>query len=400
MRKVIFGVIGMLVLSTFSSNAQQFTIGEDGIVKCERAEVGDTGTISGVTYTKIDSKEDLQTHGGAVSAELACTSGVSDMSGWFFDKSNFDSNIGHWDVSSVTDMHSMFGRAETFNQDIGGWDVSSVTNMTALFEDATIFNQDIGGWDVSSVTEMKFMFQRAEAFNQDIGEWDVSSVTEIQGMFWEASTFNQDIGNWDVSAVIYMNLMFGSAVDFNQDIGGWDVTSVTDMYGMFYDASEFNQDIGGWDVSSVSRMDLMFWEASTFNQDISTWCVTSIGSEPTDFSLNSPLAEENKPIWGTCPNNTTSSEVEDIPTKYYLKQNFPNPFNPNTQIRYSIPKAEHVNLSVFNMLGQKVVTLVNENQSSGRHEVIFDASRLSSGFYFYRIQAGEFISTKKLTLVK
>ncbi|MEX0722099.1 MAG: T9SS type A sorting domain-containing protein [Balneolaceae bacterium] len=99
-------------------------------------------------------------------------------------------------------------------------------------------------------------------------------------------------------------------------------------------------------------------------------------------------------------NGGLSTEAETLPTEYSLQQNYPNPFNPTTQIRYGIPNAAEVRLEVFNMLGQKVTTLVNERKSAGWHNATFDASELSSGFYIYHIQAGEFASTKKLMLIK
>ncbi|MEX2363368.1 MAG: T9SS type A sorting domain-containing protein, partial [Balneolaceae bacterium] len=99
-------------------------------------------------------------------------------------------------------------------------------------------------------------------------------------------------------------------------------------------------------------------------------------------------------------NGGLSTETETLPTEFTLQQNYPNPFNPTTQIRYGIPNAAEVRLEVFNMLGQKVSTLVKERKSAGWHNATFDASELSSGFYIYRIQAGEFISTKKLLLIK
>jgi photosystem II stability/assembly factor-like uncharacterized protein len=85
---------------------------------------------------------------------------------------------------------------------------------------------------------------------------------------------------------------------------------------------------------------------------------------------------------------------------FQLEQNYPNPFNPSTTIRYALPAKSHVTLTVFNSLGQQVAVLQNGEQEAGSHEVKFDASRLASGVYFYRIQAGESVQTKKLLFVK
>jgi hypothetical protein len=93
----------------------------------------------------------------------------------------------------------------------------------------------------------------------------------------------------------------------------------------------------------------------------------------------------------------TSSE---IPTEFILEQNYPNPFNPSTTIRYGLPERSVVSLTVFNTLGQQVEVLQDEEQEAGYHEVKFDASGLSSGVYFYRLRAGDFVETKRLLLVR
>ncbi|MCC6865701.1 MAG: T9SS type A sorting domain-containing protein [Ignavibacteria bacterium] len=91
----------------------------------------------------------------------------------------------------------------------------------------------------------------------------------------------------------------------------------------------------------------------------------------------------------------------EIPNYYSLSQNYPNPFNPSTQIKFSVPKAVNVTLKVYDVLGKEVATLVNnELRQPGFYTADFNASNLASGIYFYRIDAGEFSSVKKMMLVK
>lgn len=101
------------------------------------------------------------------------------------------------------------------------------------------------------------------------------------------------------------------------------------------------------------------------------------------------------------PDSTSNVKEDDfIPQTNKLYQNYPNPFNPETKIKYSIPKINFVSLKIYDLLGNEIATLVNEEKPSGVYEVEFNASNLSSGIYFYRLQAGEFILTKKLVLLK
>ena len=91
---------------------------------------------------------------------------------------------------------------------------------------------------------------------------------------------------------------------------------------------------------------------------------------------------------------------QTMPGSCDLSQNYPNPFNPTTTIRYSIPHRSQVAITVFNTLGQRVATLVNESQEAGPHDVRFDASGLASGVYFYRLQVGSFVQAKKLLILR
>jgi hypothetical protein len=104
--------------------------------------------------------------------------------------------------------------------------------------------------------------------------------------------------------------------------------------------------------------------------------------------------------WAFSRNATGCGEEEALPVAYALVQNYPNPFNPSTTIRYGLPRRSAVQLSVFNTLGQQVALLVQGEQEAGYHEVRFDASGLSSGVYFYRLQAGFYVETRKLLLLR
>jgi len=97
---------------------------------------------------------------------------------------------------------------------------------------------------------------------------------------------------------------------------------------------------------------------------------------------------------------TGISNNNGIPKVYELSQNFPNPFNPVTKINFAIPKNSLVTLQVFDLLGREITTLINEEKQAGYYSVDFDASGLSSGIYFYRLSAGDYVKTMKMTLMK
>ncbi|MFZ1320793.1 MAG: T9SS type A sorting domain-containing protein, partial [Ignavibacteria bacterium] len=95
-----------------------------------------------------------------------------------------------------------------------------------------------------------------------------------------------------------------------------------------------------------------------------------------------------------------SNNVTSIANSFSLNQNYPNPFNPSTKIAYTIPTNGLVTLKIYNILGKEVQTLVNEIKTSGSYEVNFNGASLSSGVYFYRLESGNFIDTKKMFLLK
>jgi type IX secretion system substrate protein len=113
------------------------------------------------------------------------------------------------------------------------------------------------------------------------------------------------------------------------------------------------------------------------------------------FSNNSSYWEDSTSVV------VVLSELDNIDPKVFaLKQNYPNPFNPSTKIKYTLPKSEKVKIEIFNLLGQKIKTLIYKKMPAGNHEIEFTAKNLPSGVYLYRIQSGEFQEVKKMVLLK
>lgn len=147
-------LVGWTTSATATISVEDFLLGSNGVtVTCSSANVGQTGTINGLTYTKRSKSqiETLISGQDYVLLETTCTSGITDMRDMFVGATSFNQDIGPWDVSSVTVMQYMFRAAHSFNQDIGSWDVSSVKDMVGMFYDATSFNQDLSGWCVSNI---------------------------------------------------------------------------------------------------------------------------------------------------------------------------------------------------------------------------------------------------------
>lgn len=100
-----------------------------------------------------------------------------------------------------------------------------------------------------------------------------------------------------------------------------------------------------------------------------------------------------------CPQGVEDTDTEILPGNFCLS-NYPNPFNTTTVINYNLPISAYIKSEIYSLLGQKVATLVNEKQQAGYKSVIWDASKLSSGIYFYKLTAGDYTQTKRMMLVK
>jgi hypothetical protein len=142
------------------------------------------------------------------------------------------------------------------------------------------------------------------------------------------------------------------------------------------------------DIKGVVQPFVVTYDSATFTRTFNlTFSISSNGWDywQIDTTISIPVGISNEDL---------------LPVNYTLGQNFPNPFNPVTTIKYQIPHRSNVSLKIYDLLGNEVANLVNEEQEVGFYNIDFNAAKLSSGVYFYRLQTGSFIQTKKMILLK
>jgi len=184
----------------------------------------------------------------------------------------------------------------------------------------------------------------------------------------------------------------------------WQTSPTPNMYGVDL---EFLNDKDGW----VTQYD----QVKRTNDGGDTWTNQLYGYKGFKF-IKLIILKNDKVAYvlGVNQNNNTATllradlsnissvkeNTEAIPNKFYLYQNYPNPFNPSTTIDYSIPRRSFVTITIFDVLGRNVTSLVNSEMAAGNHKVSFNGSSFSSGIYFYQLKADDYITNKKMVLVR
>ena len=155
----------------------------------------------------------------------------------------------------------------------------------------------------------------------------------------------------------------------------------------------------GTENNSVYSSTNMGASWSAFNDGLENASITKLARSETNAN-RFYAGTKRRGLWSTDLVVGLNDEIISIPTGFILHQNYPNPFDQSTSIKYQIPQASNVTLEIFDFLGRSVKILVDEHKSAGTHEIEFSSQNLSSGIYFYRINAGEFSGMKKMLLLE
>ncbi|MBE2257180.1 MAG: S8 family serine peptidase [Ignavibacteria bacterium] len=233
-------------------------------------------------------------------------------------------------------------------------------------------------------------------FGEDVGyHWgraastyyDLDFVSNTLGWTWVADRPTGSTGPEGLRGVVVNPGMKDSTS------GPWpDVLAKSTVPSLAY-LTEFTRVAGNY--NGVGRMANNF-NVATFGVDFESLknAVGGASGSPQRRFLNAALDYVDQ---------ISPTNIEDplsLPTVFELNQNFPNPFNPSTTIKFAIPKVSNVKLQVFDITGREIAVLLNDTKTPGYYEINFNASNLSSGVYFYRIQASDFVETKRMLLIK
>jgi len=362
--------------------------------------------------------------------------------------------IGDWDVSQVTNMASMFQGAESFNQDISSWDVSNVqffdvgpdTSEAAVKTKTNSAN--INQRDIDELTTSRMDNRIAYHSNYEnsqaqksgivattpdsiagflVGSGMTSATASKMFVEWSKrdlqdgvsiSIGNIELNNEGATAMKTLRAANNMVVAWGGEEGVDDEPVFSDLPKPFKIKTEETRILNLWDyVSDITTPDnelefkfaLQSDSAQVFafdgtNGELS---ITAPAYADTFFVAIQVANNENIVSLDTLtvdvsPLNVSVEDlVSELPVSAELNQNYPNPFNPSTVIRFGIPQSGEVRLEVFDLLGRRVATLIdNETKNAGYHQVSFDASNLASGIYFYRIVAGKYVDSKRMTLIK
>jgi predicted GH43/DUF377 family glycosyl hydrolase len=347
-----------------------------------------------------------------------------------------DITAGKWDdltVEAPTVIHEnglykmWYSGWNMADDSIGIGYATSADGMTWTKHPSYIFGPGTADWEsgypyscsVMPVTGGYEMWYSATDITQS--EFNIGYATSSDGIIWQRDTVNNPVlkvgnpGCWDDYSVIVSSvhlidnlycLWYVGINNAGSKKGGFACSNDGIDWRKFNDpatnsAAYAESDpvllpsFGQWDGSQVESGGMLM-----LNDTLHMWYTGwTSPAPPNQVQIGHAFMSRGK-LDSLIILDIEENDNSYFPKGYSLSQNFPNPFNPKTMINYQLPITNYVELSVHNLLGQKVSTIVSKKQSAGRHQVEFDAQNLSSGIYFYRIEAGNFSETRKMIYLK
>lgn len=280
---------------------------------------------------------------------------------------------------------------------VRGYDLSNASEIFNVTVTGSVFLNDLAFDNSGMIYVSDFNGRRIYKINSATSAYWIyvaNTTNSPNGVYVDAPRNRLLVCCWGSNAPI-------KAVNFSDSsIANVVTTSYSNMDGISLDRND-NVYVSTWGIQSVVKYDINFSNAP----------VVVIGglSNPADIYVNKitdtlaiPNAGNSTVVFHFLNNMTGVNESEtDIANTFALSQNFPNPFNPTTKIEYDIKSKSRIQINVIDVLGREIKTLIDKEQSQGFYEVVFDASDLQSGIYFYRLIAdGKILYTRKMVFLK
>jgi len=302
----------------------------------------------------------------------------------------YANNWPYWSITPMGSVNPITGTASAiYNQ---------VSNNYAQGT-AYSFNQESGtmtnGWLQRNLDEGAALMDLKNALAQGwfaigVCDWDFSTSYYVEFQGWAEANIPYLTVTYTYSVPVEMTSFTATAVKDEVKLN-WTTATETNNQGF---------EIQRLQNSKIEK--LQDWDVIGFIPGFGTTTEPK-AYEYTDSKLatgNYTYRLKQVDFDGTSVYSEEVNVVVELPLEYSLEQNYPNPFNPSTTINYTIAEDGFVKLSIYNMLGEEVATIVNTTQKAGKYEVNFNGSNLSSGVYVYRIEAPNFTAARKFTLMK